>query len=87
MDAPDCSNTMKCAVFEDNNGALEMAKTPNMRPLTKHVAIKCHHFRWHVQKGDVLIEKVDTAEQEANFLTKPLVQQLFCCLRKKVIGW
>jgi len=31
--------------------------------------------------------KVDTTEQEADFLTKPLVQQLFCYLRRKVMGW
>ena len=78
---------MQCAVFEDNNGALEMAKTPKMRPRTKHIAIKYHHFRSHVENGDLLLEKIDTTEQEADFLTKPLVQQLFCYLRRKVMGW
>ena len=72
MDVPDCSKTMKCTVFEDNNGALEMAKTPKMRPRTKHIAIKHHHFRSYFQKGDMLIEKVGTAEQEAYFFNKPL---------------
>ena len=87
MNIVDCNKTMKCAVFEDNNGALEMANTPKMRPRTNHIAIKYHHFRTHVERGDTLLEKIDTTEQEADFLTKPLVQQLFGYLRKKVMGW
>jgi hypothetical protein len=34
-----------CKVFEDNSGALEMAQTHKMRPRTKHMNIKYHHFR------------------------------------------
>ena len=87
MNIVDCNKTMKCAVFEDNNGALEMANAPKMRPRTKHIAIKYHHCRTHVERGDTLLEKIDTTEQEADFLTKPLVQQLFGYLRRKVMGW
>ena len=74
-------------MFEDNNGAIELAKAPKMRPRTKHADIKYHHFRSRVQKAEVIIEKVDAAEKEADFLTKPLVLQLFCYLRKKIMGW
>jgi Reverse transcriptase (RNA-dependent DNA polymerase) len=34
-----------CKVFEDNIGALEMARLPKMRPRTKHLCIRLHHFR------------------------------------------
>ena len=44
MDIPECNKSMKCIVFEDNNGALEMAKIPKMRPKTKHIVIKYYHF-------------------------------------------
>ena len=87
MNVPECSKSMKCTVFEDNNGALELANAPKMRPRTKHIAIKYHHFRTHFPQGDMKIVKVDVTEQEACFLTKPLVEQLFCCLRHKVMGW
>lgn len=87
MSVADGGKTMKCAVFEDNNGALEIAKAPKMRPRTKHIAIKYHHFRTYIERGDIQLEKIDTTEQEADFLTKPLVQQLFSYLRKKVMGW
>lgn len=44
---PVAVNTPKihCKAFEDNSGALEMARTPKMRPRTKHMNIKYHHFR------------------------------------------
>jgi hypothetical protein len=37
-----------CQVFEDNTGAIELAKVPKMHPRTKHLNIKYHHFREHV---------------------------------------
>jgi hypothetical protein len=36
---------MHCKIFEDNSGALEMAKTHKDRPRTKHLNVKLHHFR------------------------------------------
>ena len=52
--------TLHCTVFEDNNGALELANTPRYRPRTKHIGIKYHHFRDHVKRGVIKIEKIDT---------------------------
>ena len=46
---------VKCKVFEDNNGALELANTPKMRPCTKHIVIKYHHFQKAVKDGKVKI--------------------------------
>jgi hypothetical protein len=40
-----------CKAFEDNMGAIELAKTPKMRPRTKHVNLVYHHFREHVREG------------------------------------
>ena len=33
-----------CKVFEDNSGAIEIAKVPKMRPRTKHINVQYHHF-------------------------------------------
>jgi len=35
----------KCKAFEDNNGAIAIATTENLRPRTKHINIKYHHFK------------------------------------------
>ena len=34
-----------CKVFEDNSGALELARLPKFRPRTKHLCVSLHHFR------------------------------------------
>ena len=86
MDVPSCDKIIKYTVFEDDNGATELTKVLKMRPRTKHIAIKYHHFGRCVQKREIIIEKVDTAGLEAEFLIKPLVLQLFSYLRKKVTG-
>ena len=33
-----------CKLFEDNAGAVEMVQVPKMRPRTKHINLKYHHF-------------------------------------------
>ena len=72
IDVASCDKIMKCTVFEDNNGAIELAKAPQMTPRTKHTAIKCYHFQSCVQKGDAMIEKINTAEEEADFFNKAI---------------
>ena len=79
--------TIKCTLFEDNNGAIELATAPKMRPRTKHIALKYHHFREHVRNGTVKIQRIDTAEQIADIFTKPLPESGFEYLRKKLMGW
>lgn len=32
-------STIRCKVFEDNVGAIELARCPKLRPRTKHIAI------------------------------------------------
>ena len=68
---------VKCTAFEDNAGALELANAPRMRPRTKHINIKYHHFRDYVEQGKIKIEKVDTKEQLADLGTKPLTRKPF----------
>jgi hypothetical protein len=76
-----------CEAFEDNEGALEMARSPKMRPRTKHINIKYHHFRDAVTKGDIMIYAIDTKEQQADIFTKPLDQKSFIYLRGLIMGW
>jgi len=70
-----CSNrpTVHCRVFEDNSGVLEITKDPKMRPRTKHINIKYHHFRNNfVDRGEISLHAINTKDQPANMLTKPL---------------
>jgi hypothetical protein len=78
---------VKCTVFEDNKGCLEIATAPKMRPRTRHIAIKYHHFRSHVAKKTIHIKWVETSLQVADQFTKGLPRDAFCRLRKMLMGW
>jgi hypothetical protein len=64
-------------VFEDNSGALELARLPKLCPCTKHINVCYHHFREHVRKGLIKIFPVGTSDQITNVLTKALAQNDF----------
>ena len=66
-----------CKVFEDNSGALELARLPKLRPRTKHINVCYHHFREHVRKGLIKIFPINTKDQIADALTKALAQNDF----------
>jgi hypothetical protein len=75
-----------CKAFEDNSGALELAKLPKLRPRTKHINICYHHFREHVRKGLIKIYPISTDDQVADTLTKPLAQNSFVKHRSIMCG-
>ena len=68
---------IRCRVFEDNSGALEMAKTHKYRPRTKHLNVKLHHFRDYVSRGDIIIRQIKSASQLADYFTKPINKETF----------
>ncbi len=76
-----------CKVFEDNAGAIEIANVPKMRPRTKHLNIKYHHFREEVRKGTISIYHTRTEDQIADIFTKPLPEVPFVKFREKMMGW
>ena len=76
-----------CSEFEDNTGALEIARTRKYRPRTKHLNIRLHHFRDYVTRGEITIHHIDTTEQPADFLTKAVNEKTLKRHRKTVMGW
>jgi Reverse transcriptase (RNA-dependent DNA polymerase) len=81
-----CQPKIHCRVFEDNNGALELARTPKYRPRTKHINIKYWHFIEYVTKHNIEILPVDSKDQLADIFTKPLAKELFEKLRDGIQG-
>ena len=84
---------VQCRVFEDNVGAIELAKLPKLRPRTKHLAIQYHHFRSWTVKGlngeepKIKVEYIPTTLHEADIMTKPLPRVQFQSLRLRLCGW
>jgi hypothetical protein len=76
-----------CCVFEDNSGAIQLAQVFKMRPRTKHINVRYHHFRAHVERGDITIHYIESKLQRSDYLTKPSPVDLFLEHRKLVQGW
>jgi hypothetical protein len=76
-----------CKLFEDNSGALEKASVHKFRPRTNHINVKMHHFRDYVTMKEVSIHAIRSENQPADFLTKPLSEDLLAKHRKVVMGW
>ena len=81
------ASTVKCTVFEDNNGALSLATNQRITARTKHFLVKWHFFWSHVRDGKVKILKIDSAHQRADYLTKGLPRETFEKIRELVQHW
>jgi hypothetical protein len=51
VDIPKTNAVVYCKLFEDNAGAIHLAKASKMRPQTRHINQKYHQFREWVKKG------------------------------------
>jgi len=79
--------TVHGRVFEGNSSALEIAKVPKMRPRTKHINIKYHHFRDFVDRSEISINAINTKDQPANMLTKPFSKAVLSKHQKFIMDW
>ena len=68
----------------DNTSAICLTKNPIQHSRTKHIEIRHHFIRDHVQKGDIVLEFVDTLHQLADIFTKPLDKDRFCTIRREL---
>ena len=57
--------------FEDNSGALEIAKLSKMRPHTKHII--CDHFREYVRQGEITTHAININDMIADMSVKPYI--------------
>ncbi|KAJ3702073.1 hypothetical protein LUZ61_005778 [Rhynchospora tenuis] len=74
----------KVPILCDNTSAILISKNPVLHSRTKHIEIRHHFIRDHVEKGDVELIHVDTKDQIADIFTKPLPTQQHIELRFKL---
>ncbi|GAV82952.1 hypothetical protein CFOL_v3_26403 [Cephalotus follicularis] len=68
----------------DNTSAINLSKNPVQHSKTKHIEIRHHFLRDHVEKGDILLKYIDTLNQVADIFTKPLDNERFSALRREL---
>ena len=71
--------TMCITVFEDNEGAKNLAQQNPVRTSnSKHIDVLHHFLRELIFKGEFVITHVESDDQHADVLTKPLHYTAFC---------
>ena len=78
---------LHCTIFGDGDACIELVKCPKMRPRTKHIGLKYHHFRSKVKYGLVTVTYIDTREQIADITIKVLPEAQFIYLRGLLNLW
>ena len=57
-----------------------------MTPRSKHIAVKYHWFRSHLQEGEIEVRRIDTKVQKADIFTKGLARREFEDKRSMIMG-
>lgn len=71
-------------IWGDNQAAIKLVKNPEFHKRTKHIDVKYHFIREAYKKNIIEVQYIDTKEQEADILTKPLTRTKFEILRLKI---
>ena len=59
-------------VFEDNEGAKNLAQNPGCASNSKHIDVRHHCLRELIFKGEFVVTHVESDDQHADVLTKPI---------------
>ena len=68
----------------DNSGAISLAKHRVFHERSKHIDVHYHFVREEIEKANILVFKVDTEDNPADMLTKPLNREKFELCRELV---
>ena len=76
-------------IFEDNHGALTLAASPRMTQQSKHIMVKYHFFKDHIQQSNAVVQiaKVATDDQVTDCMTKGLDRVKFQHAHCMLAGW
>ena len=78
---------MPCfSVFEDNQGAVQLAQNPVTNSNSKHIDVRHHLLRELVRQRNIKIVQVPSEFQHAENLTKVLANDFFAFHRKFIMN-
>jgi hypothetical protein len=69
-------------IYEDNQSCITISNNPEKHNRTKHIDIRYHYLRQLIEENKIKLEYIDTENQIADLLTKPLPRPKFDKLRK-----
>ena len=74
----------KVPLLCDNESAIKIGHNPVLHSRTKHIEIRHHFIRDHINRGDIELSYVPTKIQLADMFTKPLDEARFTFLRHEL---
>ena len=81
------SKVMPCfPVFEDNQGAVQLAQNPVTDSNSKQIDVRHHSLRELVRQRDIKVVQVPSEFQHADILTKALAYDLFALHQKLLVN-
>ena len=73
-------------LYCDNQGAIDLAYNPEHHQKTKHIDRRHFYVRELVERGQLEVPYVKTAENLADFFTKPLAVKTFRAMRDRIMN-
>ena len=70
------TNHIPATLYTDNSSCLYLANIPCHHSRTKHIDIRCHHIRDHINK-EIILHHVSGDNNLADLFTKPLPRPVF----------
>jgi hypothetical protein len=87
MSHPSSSPIVQAYFFEDNASAHLLANTQRLSTRSRHLNVKWHWFWEQVRNESMVVEKIGTDFQQADYMTKGLSIESFESNRRANQGW
>jgi hypothetical protein len=71
--------------MRDSSRAICLAHNPVFHGRAKHIKVRHHFLRDHVEKGDIEIKFIDTERQLADIFTKPSILLILLLCRGSLV--
>jgi ribonuclease HI len=75
-------------IYCDNESCIKLAKNGSFSQRTKHIDMRHHFIKDHVENGDIILEHLTTKEMVADQLTKAVTKEkcVFCTYKMGLIN-
>ena len=84
MDDLFTTDPMVAKMLVDNKSAIQLCKNPVFHNRNKHIETYYHFIRKNIESGKITVDYINTDDQLADILTKPLGRIKFQTLREKI---